>query len=219
MNDDVNTREVLDVVKAAVPAVRMHTPVQHIASAARSRRRRRGLAGLTGTGLAVAVGLVLGLSAAGAGHSAPGAQAGSARLAGWTVRTNADGTVTVTLRQLMDQAALQQVLAAHGIPAIVHAGVTMCQEADGDGPPGLQRVVSRPHVAGTYHGWRSLEIDIRPAAMPSGSKLLFNIMLDQDGVVGSVGSELIYAGAPMECLTPPPPSTAPSQVLTPPAKG
>jgi hypothetical protein len=42
MSGDEATREVLGAVKAAVPDIHMHTPVQHIVSAARSRRRRRG---------------------------------------------------------------------------------------------------------------------------------------------------------------------------------
>ena len=108
MSDDEATREVLGAVKAAVPDIRMHTPVQHIVSAARSRRRRRGLTTLAVSGLVVAVGLTLGLSTPGSGRSTPGAQPYGPKLAAWTVRTGPGGAVTLTLRQLANAAALQR---------------------------------------------------------------------------------------------------------------
>jgi hypothetical protein len=119
MSGDEATREVLGAVKAAVPDIHMHTPVQHIVSAARSRRRRRGLTRLAVFAVAVAAGLALGLSAPGSGRSTPGAQPYGAKLAAWTARTGAGGAVTVTLRQLANAAALQHALAEHGVPAIV----------------------------------------------------------------------------------------------------
>jgi hypothetical protein len=132
------------------------------------------------------------------------------------VRTNADGTVTMTLRQLADPAALRRVLAAHGVPAIVYAGAAICQQADGDGPPGLDTVITHPRSGGDPRD--KTVIVIRPAAIPRGSELLFNVTVNPDGVAG-VGVGLIHADARIACQTPPPPSTAPSPVLTPPAKG
>jgi hypothetical protein len=195
MSDDEATREVLGAVKAAVPDIHMHTPVQHIVSAARSRRRRRGLTRLAVSGLAVAAGLTLGLSAPDSGRNTPGAQPGGARLAAWTVRTGPGGAVTVTLRQLTNAAALQHALAEHGVPAIVHVGDSICFQSDGHPLPGLFRVVTHPP------GF-PIVIRIRPAAMPHGSELLFSLTRIS-GAVAYVGQELIRIGAPVSCLHPP----------------
>ena len=195
MNDDDMTREVLGAVKAAVPEARMHTPVQHIVSTARSRRRRRGLARLAAFGLVVVIGLAVGLSVAGAGKNAPAVHQGGPKLAAWTVRTGPDGIVTVTLRQLANASALQHVLAAHGVPAIVHVGDSICFERDGRPLPGLFRVIQHPP------GF-PIVIHIKPAAMPRGSELLFSLTRIS-GEVAYVGQELIRIGAPVSCLHPP----------------
>ena len=68
MNDDA-AEEVLGAVRAAVPGVSSHTPVQHVMSVARTRRRRRGLARLVGSGLAATVALTLGVAANGASRT------------------------------------------------------------------------------------------------------------------------------------------------------
>jgi hypothetical protein len=196
VNDDEMTQEVLGAVKAAIPDARMQAPVQHIVSTVRSRRRRRGLARLAAFGLTVAVGLTVGLSFAGAGRSAPTGHQGGSQLAAWTVRTGPDGIVTVTLRQLANASALQRVLAAHGVPAIVHAGDSICMQRDGRPLPGLSRVVSSPQ------GSHPIVIHIKPAAMPRRSEMLFSITR-VSGAVKYTGLELIRAGAPVSCLHPP----------------
>ena len=196
MNDDEATREVLGAVQAAIPDACMHTPVQHIVSTARSRRRRRGLGQLAAFGIVVAVGLAVGLSFAGVGRSAPAVHQDGSKLAAWTVRTGPGDLVTVTLRQLGNAAALQRVLAAHGVPAIVRVGDSICGERDGRTLRGLFRVVSPPQ------GSHPIVIHIRPAAMPSRSTLVFSITR-VSGVVKYTGLELIRAGAPVSCLRPP----------------
>jgi hypothetical protein len=70
MNDDA-AEEVLGAVRAAVPGVSSHTPVQHVMSVARIRRRRRGLARLVGSGLAATVALTLGITATSADRAPP----------------------------------------------------------------------------------------------------------------------------------------------------
>lgn len=62
MNDDA-AEEVLGAVRATVPDVSSHTPIQHIMSVTRIRRRRRGLVRLVGSGLAATVALTLGVTA------------------------------------------------------------------------------------------------------------------------------------------------------------
>jgi hypothetical protein len=205
MYDDDSMREVLDAVRAAVPEDRMRTPVQHIASAARSRRRRRGLAGLAGTGLAVAAGVALALPAMGAGHStpaagaghrAPAARASTAELTGWTVRTEANGTVVVTVAQLGNKAELQRVLAEHGIPAVVYAGPKECDVADSEVALGGRAMKPSTSV---IDGRSQMVLDIKPSAMPRGTEMLFNIVTNKAGVVRGGGGELIYDGAPVTC--------------------
>jgi hypothetical protein len=165
----------------------------------RSRRRRRGAIWLAASGLAVAVGLTLGLSPAGVGRRAPAAVQDGPKLAAWTLSTSPDGIVTLTLRQAMNALVLQHALAAHGVPAIVHSGDEICQESDGMPLPGLSNVVTPPQGERRH----SIVINIRPAAMPSGSELLFSITRVPGGIQ-QVGTALIRVGAPVSCLPPPP---------------
>lgn len=209
MNGDEVTREILSAVKAAVPEARMQTPVQHIISVARARRRRRALTRLAAAGLVVVIGLTLGLSWRGASQGTSAARPGDGRLAAWTVRTGPGGVVTVTLRQLGNAHALQRVLAEHGVRAIVHAGDSICFQANGLGPRGLDRVISEAQ------GRHPIVIHIKPAAMPSSSELLFSITRIR-GTVKYVGFGLVRIGARVSCLHPPPVNPGTSQ---PPAQG
>jgi hypothetical protein len=209
MNDNEVTQEILGSLKAAVPDARMHTPVQHIISAAQSRRRRRGLATLAAAVLLVVIGLTLGVSSRGGGQGTPAAGPGGGKLAAWTVRTGPGGIITVTLRQLGNAHALQHVLAEHKVRAIVHAGDSICFQADGGGPRGVDRVV------GEAQGRHPIVIHINPAAMPGRSKLLFSITRIH-GTVRYVGFSLVHVGARVSCLHPPSYNPGTSQ---PPAQG
>jgi hypothetical protein len=64
------------------------------------------------------------------------------RLTAWSVRADADGSVTVTLRELADAAQLKQALAANGVPALLHFGGGPCSadNAPQRGPIGLVRI-------------------------------------------------------------------------------
>jgi hypothetical protein len=204
MNNDEVTREVLGAVKAAVPDTPMHTPVQHIISAARSRRRRRGLAGLAAAGLVIVIGLTLGLFSLATGQGTPAARPVDGKLAAWTVRTGPGNVITVTLRQLGNAHTLQRVLAEHGVRAIVHAGDSICFQTNGLGPRGLGRVVSEAQ------GRHPIVIHITPAAMPGRSELLFSITRIR-GTVRYVGFSLVHIGARVSCLHPPPDNSGTSQ--------
>lgn len=182
MNDDETTHEVLAAVNAAVPSAHMRTPLEHIVSTARSRRRRRGLAGLTGAGLAAGIGLTLALSPVGAGGAGNTVtRPGNIQLAAWTVQASPDGTVTLTIRQLLDAPGLQRTLAQHGVPAIVHFGVE-CSAAGKALPLSeLKQVLGLP----TRIGQRSqgpIVIRINPAMMPKGSKLDVSVLHGKGGV-------------------------------------
>jgi hypothetical protein len=78
----------------------------------------------------------------------------------------------------------------------VRVGDFICGERDGRPLPGLSRVVS------PAQGAHTIVIHIRPAAMPSRSKLLFSITR-ASGVVKYTGLELIRADVPMSCQHPP----------------
>lgn len=112
MNDD----DVMTLVRESFSGVRAGVPLEEAVrrgGALRTRRRARavtGAAAIAGTGIAVAAVLT-------AGQPPPSPP--QARLAAWTVTTEANGAVDVTIRQLTDAAGLQRTLRAHAIPARV----------------------------------------------------------------------------------------------------
>ncbi|MCT9931673.1 hypothetical protein N5079_15775 [Planotetraspora sp. A-T 1434] len=116
MNDD----DVLGTVRDAMAGVHMHTPVQKLVAAGRSRRRRR--IGGAAAGAALATGLALTLAIDSPQVNAPPVVTGNqvhVHLAAFSVDTNPDGTVTVkmTKQQSLDPEVMQRTLAQAGIPA------------------------------------------------------------------------------------------------------
>jgi len=114
MNDD----DVMTLVRESFSGVRAGIPLVEMVRRGRALRRRRaravtGAAAVAGTGMAVAAVLAAGQSP----PSPPSPTEG--RLAAWTVTTEANGTVDVTIRQLTDAAGLQRTLRADAIPARV----------------------------------------------------------------------------------------------------
>jgi hypothetical protein len=101
----------------------MTTPASEIIARGRKRRAR---GRLTATGFAAAaIAAVVAVTTLAPGNSArPGAE--HAQLAAWTVRTNPNGTVTFTLRNLLHPASLQHELAKAGVPAFIRSG-EICQ--------------------------------------------------------------------------------------------
>jgi hypothetical protein len=85
--------------------------------AASPGRRGRGGAWRAAGAACAAAGLAVALTFAPGSVSRPGP--GHAQLAAWTVQTNADGTVTFTLRNTSHPARLQQALAKAGVRAVV----------------------------------------------------------------------------------------------------
>ncbi len=85
-----------------------------IAARARGRLRRRRLQAVTGATVAVAAAVaIVSLTAT------PGARPAPVRLAAWTVITEPNGTVAVSINDVRDPAGLQRALRAHGVPATV----------------------------------------------------------------------------------------------------
>jgi hypothetical protein len=113
MNDD----EVITIVTEQRDKVHSATPVEQIVSRGRmirARRRFPGVAGALAVAAAAAVAVTTLLpSSHQPGHPAP------AQLTAWTVATQADGGVRVTIHQLRNPAGLQRALRADGVPASV----------------------------------------------------------------------------------------------------
>jgi hypothetical protein len=198
VNDEETTRQVLTAVRSAVPDARMGTPAEEIMDTARSRRRRRRLAGLTGAGLAGAAALTVALSAGGIGTAGDGgARPGNAQLAAWTVQNGPDGTVNVTLRQARDAQRLQDVLAEHGVPAVVRFDEVCQPEGKALPAPELSQVLGLSGSGLAVGGSNPVVFHINPAKMPSGSKLSLDVLPNRVGTAA-----LVPAGDGVTCHAP-----------------
>lgn len=164
----------------------------------RLRRRRRTLAGAATMGVAAVAaaalavpsatapagsGLVAGTGtgttvAGAAPHSGP-ARLGSTRpgstwpavhiqLAGWSMQSTANGTVTLTFHDFTDLPQLRQALAQAGIQAVVQGSFPTC----GPGAPGVHQLPTGAAVTVSIdqNTYTVTEV-INAAAMPAGSVL------------------------------------------------
>jgi len=157
------------------------------------RRRRRAVAGRYAGGLSAA-GIVAAAALAVTTLVPSGQPAGrtaghqhGAQLAAWTVVKQADGTVSVTIREFRDPAGLQLRLRADGVPASVifypgklPRGVPFSQLFNVPGNPcrqfsGGQGQLLKVVRAGSPHPLRegsTLSV-IHPSALPSGAGVQF----------------------------------------------
>jgi hypothetical protein len=172
MTDD----DLITLLREQRSNVQMDTPVERIIGRGRALRARRRLPGVAAGALAVAAAAVLAVTALQpAGHHA-GRQP-PAQLAAWTVTKQADGTITVTVRQLRDPQGLQRRLRADGVPASVtffgHApracqrypkmsAILMTEVFGGHGPPLVIHPKALPHGAG---------IQLSPGHYPHGAPI------------------------------------------------
>jgi hypothetical protein len=172
MTDD----DLITLVREQRSNVRMDIPVEQIVGRGRALRARRRLPSVAAGALAVAAAAALAVTALlPAGH-----QAGRplpARLDAWTVTKQADGTITVTVRQLRDPQGLQRTLRADGVPASVTffghepracqrypktSAVLMAEVFGGHGPPLVIHPKALPHGAG---------IQLSPGHYPHGAPI------------------------------------------------
>jgi hypothetical protein len=79
----------------------------------------------------------------------PAGSGGSVVTAAWAVQRNADGTVTVTLRDVFDLGGLQQALADAGVPARVITVAT--NPPDYTGPLAAANPVNQTTVSGCFY--------------------------------------------------------------------
>ena len=158
MNDD----ELITAVREQSPTVHMTTPVEQIISrghAVRTRRRIPGLAGVLAVLAAAAFAVTALLPASHPASHQPGVQ-----LAAWTVVKQADGTVSVTIRELRDPAGLQSTLRADGVPASVTFSGQQnlsCQRYTACGSP--KTASSRSSTREAFPSWSSTP-QLSPAA-------------------------------------------------------
>jgi hypothetical protein len=194
MNDDqllTAMRNSLTGVKDSLTDVHMDRPVSAVTGRARARRLRRGLS--AGAAAAVALGVGLSLTLA-AGPAA--SRSVHVNLDAWSVNTIPAGQVELTVRELQDQALLEQTLADAGIPAIVNFG-QFCGAADhADNLTGTTgtRLLGRA----VTNGGALLAIIINPAAIPSGAKLDIGVE-DIGSGHGIFEDEIVKDGASLSC--------------------
>ncbi len=176
-------------------------PLEAIAAKAQAVRRRRrsslAAAGSAATAVAITVALLVA-----PGHPAPthlGAGPVHVNLAGFSVDSNADGTVRLELsaKQALDAPQLTGVLARAGVPAVVRVGA-FCGATIS--PAGLHQAIvnvvarnpSSPSSQATRRqGGRFL---IRPSAIPKNAELSIGYSADQ------VTVGLVPSNRPLTCV-------------------
>jgi hypothetical protein len=168
--------DLITLVREQRGSVPMTTPVEQIISRGQALRARRRIPGLAAGALAVAAAAALAVTALLPASHQAGRQP-PAQLAAWTVSKQADGTITVIVRQLRDPAGLQRRLRADGVPASVTcfghqprschryprmSAVLMAEVFGGHGPPLVIRPGALPHGAG---------IQLNPGHYPRGAPI------------------------------------------------
>ena len=113
----MNDQELITAGKESVAGAHMPVPVDRIVSRSRAIRARRRMTGAAGA-VAAAAGVALAVTAL----LPPGHQPSlpsRVQLAAWTVARQADGDITVTIREWRDPAGLQAALRADGLRVVV----------------------------------------------------------------------------------------------------
>ncbi|MDI6100949.1 hypothetical protein QLQ12_20250 [Actinoplanes sp. NEAU-A12] len=148
-------------VRAEFEPVRMTGELDAVTTRGGALRRRRRIALPAGAALA-AVALATALSLPAGGPPSP-----TIELAAWSVESAPDGTITLTVRELVDADGLSARLKQAGVPARVDflpPGSDRCA-GERDGLPAIAEVVRMRGGEPVVH--------IRPAAMPAGTTLHF----------------------------------------------
>jgi hypothetical protein len=172
--------EARDSLARAHPSI----PASQIIAASRRRRTQRWLA-TTATACA-AIGLAVALALPSASHLRPV----HVHLAAWSVDTNRNGTVTVTVHQLTHAAELQRVLAQAGVPAIVTF------------PQGCLQGTQNWHTdGGVTTSANPPGLTITPSQIPIGTKLVFSVipLVIHGTTTTAFGWGLVKNGQPLHC--------------------
>jgi hypothetical protein len=203
-DNDEMTDDVLRAVRDSVCEVPMPAPppLAAIVSRGRARRHRRlSKAAAAGVAIAIVVSLAIVLPTLSGSGNAPLARSATlpklgsgpvhVRLEAFSVNSNPDGTVTVTVtdEQTVDPNAFRQILAQAGVPALIDVG-SFCHTPDQ--PPGLDQVIQMELGQNV--------MVITPSAMPAGAELSIGYFPDH------VAFTLVTVGASLTCVTSDPPS-------------
>jgi hypothetical protein len=184
----MNDADVITAVKASYAGIHMDVPLDVIVRRGRrlrARRRRPGLAGAAGTLAALAVAVAALVPGSGSA-TAPGGSTGTGRLAAWTVVSQQDGSVKVTLRgaHIRDVAGLQDKLRSDGIAArVAHIGylrppltVPGCHVLADWIPGGISKTRWHKIFYGPHTGQQSNHAFwVYPSAIPRGLGVLVDI--------------------------------------------
>jgi hypothetical protein len=139
----------------------MVVPIEAVVARGQSLRRRRPLT-ISGAAVAGAAAAALLVSAIlPVNHPAP------VQLTAWTVITEPNGTVAVTIRNLRDPGGLQRALQAHGVPAAVRF------HSNGSLMPSC--MISVPSKLATIEG----QVFVQP---PAGSDSHFLLYINPEAV-------------------------------------
>ena len=174
-------RDCLTTAKDSLAGVHVNTPLDTIVRNGRARRRRHRLTGLTGA-MAITAGVAMAVIAlASSGH--PASQLGHsashpliARLAAWTVAKQANGDITITIRELSDPSRLQSTLRGDGVPATVSPSTQFdpsCQPY-----PMTQALFTSIYHAQKGVGSGNTVLVIHPSALPNGAGIQIGASLD-----------------------------------------
>jgi hypothetical protein len=173
------------------------------------RRRRRTLAtrsaaGLTAVAAVAAVAVAVSTAQPATTQTRPSAAPGKravqtipqrVQLTAWTVARQADGDVSVTIRQFADLARLQQTLRADGVPASVLAQ-GQANPCHVDGTTDVQSVITgHTGSSAANAGSAGVIITIHPSGIPSGDGLQLAPSADfgRPGTTASLGFRLVQA--------------------------
>jgi len=172
--------------------VHLDTPATELMTKADKRRRSRRRRRLSATGAACAAAVLAGTLAVSLGSGGPAGGPGRqvhVHLAGWSVDSNGNGTVLVTVHQLSHAKQLEQALAEAGVPAIVTPGENCLNLRD-------QNALGR---SGSLRSGRN-GLTIHPARIPSGAKILISLFYSGGGKPVGFGWSLVRSGERLRCL-------------------
>jgi hypothetical protein len=186
----MDDNELLTEVRKVFAGVRMSTESGAILADGNSLRRRRRLGYGAGVAALAAVTAISGVTL-----TAGSSPTSTAQLTAWTVQKEANGTIDVTIHDLLNLKGLAQELKADGVPAEVVSE-----------KPYPAACVDYPAMTADMASVITLGSEvpddyvfvIHPAGIPSGTKLLLNITTLQPtshGTSGGVGDKLWGFGA------------------------
>lgn len=218
MNSHDDTTATLNALRESLDGVTMHTPVERIVSAGRTRHHRRRLT-VAATGAVTVTGLALGVPVLSHPSTAPpdaGAGSVHVRTAAYAVDSQADGTVHVTWdkqQYFQDHEGLQRALRQAGFPVLIKEGVFCAGPRDDVylNPSGVGRGVDQVMSAErTGDGKDNVVFVFKPAAMPAGKQLFIGFLSPAQlavthGAPGSV-ERLVSTGVPLTCTSQAPPA-------------